>query len=288
MANRSYLYITDNVEKREKIRGIGEYNYDFPLLFKILCSSMPIPGKSSICDPEEKTAIISNMSDGIEKLKSFLIKMRDEKISLNKENVLVSDESYDKIAKFLDKNKYLDEGYRYFLMEGFELYEMEADSYENFENLTLRDIGKINNIDKDVQVFMETGTLNDSLREEIRTYEEFQYGLNSFSEYLYYDFSSTYDCETCDEEKADDERHEETGKTKKTVEKHLVGFDFGEIMFMIFFLIIFPPVGIYFCYDGFRGKYSDRFTSGIILGFLGTTLTLFYMWKILGFLIRII
>ena len=79
MANRTYLYITDDVEKREKIRGIAEYNYDFPLLFKIMCSTEPVPGKSSIFNLEEKAAIISEISGGIDKIKSFLLKMKEEK-----------------------------------------------------------------------------------------------------------------------------------------------------------------------------------------------------------------
>ncbi len=276
MANRTYLYIIDNVEKREKIRGIAEYNYDFPLLFKILCSTAPVPGKSSICNLEEKVAIISDMSGGIEKVKSFLLKMKEEKSALDKGKELVSSEACEKIMEFLDKNKFLDEGYRYFLLESFELYEMEADSYKEFEKLTLRDIDEINNTSKDAEYFIKTGILNDSILEKIGTYEKFQYELSSFSEHLYFDLSSTHDEENYDT------WHEEIEKPEKTVRKRLMNFHYSEIMFMLFFLLIFPPLGLYFCYDGFRGKYDDRYTSGLVLGFLGIVLTLFYLWKIMG------
>ena len=274
MANRTYLYITDDVEKREKIRGIAEYNYDFPLLFKIMCSTEPVPGKSSIFNLEEKAAIISEMSGGIDKIKSFLLKMKEEKSTLGSGKELVGSETCEKIMEFLDENKFLDEGYRYFLLEAAELYEMEADSHKEFEKLTLRDIEEINNTVKDVEYFMETGILNDSILEKIGTYEKFQYELSSFSEYLYYDFSSTYDKEI------EDVQYAEIEKAEKIVRKRLMNFDYREIMFMIFFLLIFPPLGLYFCYDGFRGRYDDRYTSGLFLGFLGTVLMLFYLWKI--------
>ena len=274
MANRTYLYITDDVEKREKIRGIAEYNYDFPLLFKIMCSTEPVPGKSSIFNLEEKAAIISEMSGGIDKIKNFLLKMKEEKSTLGSGKELVGSETCEKIMEFLDENKFLDEGYRYFLLEAAELYEMEADSHKEFEKLTLRDIEEINNTAKDVEYFMETGILNDSILEKIGTYEKFQYELSSFSEYLYYDFSSTYDKEI------EDVQYVEIEKPEKIVRKRLMNFDYREIMFMIFFLLIFPPLGLYFCYDGFRGRYDDRYTSGLFLGFLGTVLMLFYLWKI--------
>ena len=274
MANRTYLYITDDVEKREKIRGIAEYNYDFPLLFKIMCSTEPVPGKSSIFNLEEKAAIISEMSGGIDKIKNFLLKMKEEKSTLGSGKELVVSETCEKIMEFLDENKFLDEGYRYFLLEAAELYEMEADSHKEFEKLTLRDIEEINNTVKDVEYFMETGILNDSILEKIGTYEKFQYELSSFSEYLYYDFSSTYDKEI------EDVQYVEIEKPEKIVRKRLMNFDYREIMFMIFFLLIFPPLGLYFCYDGFREKYDDRYTSGLFLGFLGTVLMLFYLWKI--------
>ena len=274
MANRTYLYITDDVEKREKIRGIAEYNYDFPLLFKIMCSTEPVPGKSSIFNLEEKAAIISEMSGGIDKIKNFLLKMKEEKSTLGSGKELVGSETCEKIMEFLDENKFLDEGYRYFLLEAAELYEMEADSHKEFEKLTLRDIEEINNTVKDVEYFMETGILNDSILEKIGTYEKFQYELSSFSEYLYYDFSSTYDKEI------EDVQYVEIEKPEKIVRKRLMNFDYREIMFMIFFLLIFPPLGLYFCYDGFRGRYDDRYTSGLFISFLGTVLMLFYLWKI--------
>ena len=287
MANRTYLYITDSVEKRGEIRGIAEYNYAFPLLFKILCSSLPRAEKSSICILEEKIAVISDMSEGIDKLKAFLLKMKDEKTALSKGKALVSDESYENIEKFLDKDSFILEGYKYFLLEAFELYEMGTDSYEEFERLTLGDIEQINNINKNVDAFMETGELCDVLHQEIETYEKFQYELNSFSEYLYYDFSDTYsDTQYSAEETTDyviETRPEIPAKPHK---KRLMGFKSDEIMFMLFFLLIFPPLGIYFCYDGFRGKYDDRYTSGIILGLLGSAMTLFYLWKIFDFLIQ--
>lgn len=280
MANRTYLYITESVEKREKIRGIGEYNYDFPLLFKVLCSVLPVAEKSSICVLEEKSAIIADMYEGIEKTEKFLLKMKETKIAYSGGKVLVSDEAYSRIIAFLSKDRFFSEGYRYFLLEAFELYEMSAESHEEFESLTFKDIEKINEINKDVENFIETGIISDKLQQEIGSYDKFQYELNCFAEYLYYDFSK--------EENEENEIYKQTftpaeiPAVKK--EKRLMDFDYKVIMFMICFLLIFPPVGIYFCYDGFAKKYDDRYTSGIILGLLGSGLTLFYIWKFVSFL----
>ena len=137
-----------------------------------MCSTEPVPGKSSIFNLEEKAAIISEMSGGIDKIKNFLLKMKEEKSTLGSGKELVGSETCEKIMEFLDENKFLDEGYRYFLLEAAELYEMEADSHKEFEKLTLRDIEEINNTVKDVEYFMETGILNDSILEKIGTYEK--------------------------------------------------------------------------------------------------------------------
>ena len=137
-----------------------------------MCSTEPVPGKSSIFNLGEKAAIISEMSGGIDKIKNFLLKMKEEKSTLGSGKELVGSETCEKIMEFLDENKFLDEGYRYFLLEAAELYEMEADSHKEFEKLTLRDIEEINNTVKDVEYFMETGILNDSILEKIGTYEK--------------------------------------------------------------------------------------------------------------------
>jgi hypothetical protein len=282
MANRTYLYITDS-SKREKIRGIGEYNYDFPLLFKMLCSSSPTADKSSIYILEEKTAITADMYEGIERTEKFLLKMKDMKILSKEGKILVTEQDCESIINFLDKDKFLEEGYNYFLFEGLELYQMSAESYQEFADLTIEDIGKINEAAEEVKKFMETGMVSEKLYMEIGSYEKFRYELKCFSEYLYYDFSG----ENC-EDSAEYEKTENITEIYKenniNMGKRLMSFERDVIMFMTFFLLIFPPIGIYFCYDGFKNKYDDRYTSGIILGVLGTGLTVFYLWKIFSFL----
>lgn len=78
MANRSYLYSTNVIPgpgakaNGRKLVGISEWNYDIPLVFKILLSGNPRTCPSSIWDNSEDIALIGDYADGVKNLEGFL------------------------------------------------------------------------------------------------------------------------------------------------------------------------------------------------------------------------
>jgi hypothetical protein len=75
MANRSYLYATntvpgiDVIQSKRQIIGISEWNYDVPVVYKLLLSGNPRLCKSSIWDVPDLIAIVGDYSLGLERLK---------------------------------------------------------------------------------------------------------------------------------------------------------------------------------------------------------------------------
>ncbi|MGE8362660.1 hypothetical protein [Pseudomonas sp.] len=78
MANRSYLYSTNIVPGPEakangrKLIGISEWNYDIPLVFRILLSGNPQACPSSLWDHDEDIALIGDYASGVRNLEAFL------------------------------------------------------------------------------------------------------------------------------------------------------------------------------------------------------------------------
>lgn len=81
MANRSYLYSTnvipgpDAQANGRKFLGISEWNYDIPIVFKILLSGNPKTCPSSIWDNPEEIALIGDYNSGVKNLERFLSKI---------------------------------------------------------------------------------------------------------------------------------------------------------------------------------------------------------------------
>ncbi|MGE8498193.1 MAG: hypothetical protein ACN6O6_11860 [Pseudomonas sp.] len=78
MANRSYLYSTNVLPgpnakaSGRKLIGISEWNYDIPLVFKLLLSGNPQVCPSSIWDQGEDIALIGDYATGVRNLDAFL------------------------------------------------------------------------------------------------------------------------------------------------------------------------------------------------------------------------
>lgn len=78
MANRSYLYSTNVIPgpsakaSGRKLIGISEWNYDIPIVFKILLSGAPRTCPSSIWDNSEEIALIGDYASGVKNLEDFL------------------------------------------------------------------------------------------------------------------------------------------------------------------------------------------------------------------------
>ena len=77
MANRSYLYSTNLPsdaapdQGNRRITGISEWNYDIPLVYKILLSGNPRTCRSLIWKSDDRIALVGDYIAGAEKLLLF-------------------------------------------------------------------------------------------------------------------------------------------------------------------------------------------------------------------------
>src|SRR6218665_2111035 len=78
MANRSYLYASNVVPgpdvkaQAHTVAGISEWNYDIPIVYKLLLSSNPRPCRSFICNTPHDIAMVGGYAPGVERLTAFL------------------------------------------------------------------------------------------------------------------------------------------------------------------------------------------------------------------------
>ncbi|BBO59597.1 hypothetical protein [Mycoavidus sp. B2-EB] len=141
MANRSYLYSTNvvpgpDVKKETRtFTGISEWNYDIPIIYKLLLSGNPRPCKSSIWDMPDDIALIGDYALGVERLKEFL-----NKITLPTARPLV-EETLQFLASKHSINKY-------FVLECGEIFDMDDEPIQE-QNAQLLD--EIRNLDVEVE-----------------------------------------------------------------------------------------------------------------------------------------
>lgn len=118
LANRSYLYScnivpgTDAGAVARKRIGLSEWNWETPLVFRLLLSGKPRVCPSTIWDLEDEIAIVGDYAQGVEKLRAFLAR-----ITLPEAQPLIAE-----AMAFLD-----DEANRqaWLVLECGELYDME-------------------------------------------------------------------------------------------------------------------------------------------------------------------
>lgn len=128
MADRSYLYATDHLpgssewEATRELRSISEWNYDIPLVFKLLLSGAPLPVRSSIWETEEKIALAGEAKVGLEHLNAYLARLPAEAAPLVAE-----------AQSFLSRPENCR---RYFVLECGEIFDMEGDNHGE-QNLAL-------------------------------------------------------------------------------------------------------------------------------------------------------
>lgn len=118
MANRSYLYSTNVVPgpsaiaSGRKLIGISEWNYDIPIVFKLLLSGNPKICPSSIWENPEEIALIGDYASGVKNLESFLSKVTHP----SAHDLIV--EAIEFLNKPENKNQY-------FVLECGEIFDME-------------------------------------------------------------------------------------------------------------------------------------------------------------------
>lgn len=191
MANRSYLYSCDYVPGESGqvkiLTGISEWNYDIPLVFKLLASGSPQLCKSSIWEMDEKVAIVSSYEEGLGKLISFLDKI-DSDLTKN-----LADEA----KAFLrnEKNKS-----RYFVLECGEIFDMSGEdifsqneallkALRNLEQATAQVIDALAPKQKSFlqRVFSKTDKASEFNQNEVVS----SLGLGNWSNILYYSFNKS-------------------------------------------------------------------------------------------------
>ena len=140
MANRSYLYSTNIIpepnqnESSRVLTGISEYNYDIPIVFKILLSGNPQACTSVIWDNPEKIALIGDYASGVQNLEAFLAK-------------IALPEAQAPIAEALEFLKDPKNQSQYFILECGEIFEMSETPVE-VQNLSL--LNQVQNLQPEI------------------------------------------------------------------------------------------------------------------------------------------
>ena len=118
MANRSNLYSTKVIPgpnakaNGRKLVGISEWNYDIPIVFKLLLSGNPKACLSSIWNNPEEIALIGDYASGVKNLEGFL-----SKVALPSAQDLIS-EAIEFLSRSENRNQY-------FVLECGEIFDME-------------------------------------------------------------------------------------------------------------------------------------------------------------------
>jgi hypothetical protein len=134
LANRSYLYSTNVIPgpnakaSGRKFIGISEWNYDIPIVFKLLLTGNPKTCTSSIWDNSEEIALIGDYASGVKSLEKFL-----SQIDLPAAQELIA-EAIEFLNKPENQNKY-------FVLECGEIFDMGETSILE-QNLELLDLVK--------------------------------------------------------------------------------------------------------------------------------------------------
>lgn len=119
MSNRSYLYSTPclpgeaGCEAAARI-GLSEWDYDIPLVYKLLVSGHPRTCPSSIWESDEAIAVAGNYAEGVARLKRFL-----SRIDIPSAHDLIA-----QTIAFLDDPANIS---AYIVLESREIFEMQGD-----------------------------------------------------------------------------------------------------------------------------------------------------------------
>jgi hypothetical protein len=180
VANRSYLYSTNAIpgtnvgDANKKLIGISEWNYDIPLVYKILLSGEPVVAcKSLIWEAEEKIAVTGDFLQGVRNLVRFL-----QDIHLLEAQPLIRE-----AMTFLTKPENQSV---YFVLECTEIFEMQEGPLE-MQNSEL--VEEIKNIDPTIkETLLSLNCEVDAQNGGAEVLDMVRdLGLGNWSNYLYYE-----------------------------------------------------------------------------------------------------
>ncbi|MEM8535949.1 MAG: hypothetical protein AAGF95_34295 [Chloroflexota bacterium] len=198
MANRSYLYSIDTKPTTDnssnKIIGLSEWNYIVPLSHQILLSGKPQKCKSVIWDGDEQVAIVGNYEEGLQKFELFCTQLT----SIQTDFTPVCQEALEFLRQPANKQAF-------FLLEAGEIFMMGDDDLATQSEALFR---SILDIDKEIALLLEKlkkQTYNPSTKHLSKTEQNqmlYEFGLDNWSNVLYFDFGGQYDSENFSEEEA--------------------------------------------------------------------------------------
>lgn len=146
MANRSYLYSTNVIPgpnakaNGRKLIGISEWDYDIPIVFKLLLSGNPKTCPSSIWDETEEIALIGDYASGVKNLEKFF-----SQIALPAAQDLIAE-----AMEFLNEPENQNQ---YFVLECGEIFDM-GDTPLLEQNLALLD--QVKNLQHEVEQALQS------------------------------------------------------------------------------------------------------------------------------------
>lgn len=134
MANRAYLYTTD--QDLTSLKDVSEWNYDIPLMHKILLGSNPELSSSKIWDYEHPIAIKADFQKGLDTWYAFLEYLQTQKFIKQEIVSKAIKETQDFFAEYPEKIN------QKFFLEAGEIYDLsgDIDPLEKQNNELLLDI----------------------------------------------------------------------------------------------------------------------------------------------------
>lgn len=200
MANRSYLYSTNVMPgpsakaNGRKLIGISEWNYDIPIVFKLLISANPKICPSSIWDNQEGIALIGDYASGVQNLEGFL-----SRIALPSAQPLIA-EALEFLSKSENQNQY-------FVLECGEIFDM-GDTPLQEQNLALFE--QVQNLQPEIDMALQSllppsaeppkpvgflaklfGRVSEPPKQDHDPMQSiYSLGLGNWSNILYFDFSN--------------------------------------------------------------------------------------------------
>ncbi|MFA0570908.1 DUF7822 domain-containing protein, partial [Vibrio gallaecicus] len=130
MANRAYLYTCEKNPDGSGLcnfKGVSEWNYDIPVLYKILVSSQTQTFQSQVFQGDEHIALIGDTSGGVAALEEFVAKIK------RKDSAPLIEEALAFLKSHSSSNSY-------FLLECAEIYDMESPDFEGQNQQLLKEV----------------------------------------------------------------------------------------------------------------------------------------------------
>ncbi|UHQ21518.1 hypothetical protein LVB77_12580 [Lysobacter sp. 5GHs7-4] len=188
MANRSYLYSSDDLpgslawSEKKVLHGVSEYNYDIPLVFKILLTGNPTACRSSIWETPEKIAITGDYLRGRENFIRYLDRISDP----------AARPLIDEALQFLNSPAH---SRKHFILECGEIFDLTEGSLAAKNSALLAEIQEIGEDIDSLPIPQSASTQRGILSKLFRRNAPdplspyYEIGLGLWSDILYFDFS---------------------------------------------------------------------------------------------------